>query len=85
LFDGTEKEYLTACIDSGCFSSEGPFVARLEEESLHIVSAALDVAVAALKLGPGTKVILPPFTIISCGPKMPSLVIAGTVEIAAIL
>jgi len=77
LLDGNEKKYLMECIDTGWISSEGPFVQRLEEEFSRCVgrnygiavcngSAALDVSVAALKLGPGDEVILPTFTIISC-------------------
>lgn len=77
LLDGNEKKYLAECIDSGWISSEGPFVQRLEEGVAQRLgrkygiavcngSAALDVAVAALKLGPGDEVILPTFTIISC-------------------
>lgn len=77
LLDGNEKKYLAECIETGWISSEGPFVRRLEEGMAQRVgrahgiavcngSAALDVAVAALRLGPGDEVILPSFTIISC-------------------
>ena len=77
LLDGNEKKYLAECIDTGWISSEGPFVQRLEEGMAQRVgrkygiavcngSAALDVAVTALNLGPGDEVILPTFTIISC-------------------
>ncbi|HOC55856.1 MAG TPA: DegT/DnrJ/EryC1/StrS family aminotransferase [Verrucomicrobiota bacterium] len=77
LLDGNEKKYLTECIETGWISSEGPFVRRLEEGMAQRVgrahgiavcngSAALDVTVAALRLGPGDEVILPSFTIISC-------------------
>jgi perosamine synthetase len=77
LLDGNEKIYLAQCIDTGWISSEGPFVTRLEEEialrvgRAHAVavcngSAAIDLAVAALGIGPGDEVILPAFTIISC-------------------
>jgi perosamine synthetase len=75
--DGNEKKYLVECIDTGWISSEGPFVQRLEEGMARRVgrqfgiavcngSVALDVAVAALGLGPGDEVILPTLTIISC-------------------
>src|SRR5919106_324901 len=77
LLDGNEKRYLSESIETGWISSEGPFVRRLEEEFSARVgrrhgiavcngSVALDVAVAALGIGPGDEVILPTFTIISC-------------------
>ena len=77
LLAGREKEYLTECIETGWISSEGPFVTRFEESFAARVgrkhgvavangSVALDVAVAALDIGPGDEVILPTFTIISC-------------------
>lgn len=77
LLDGDEKKYLLECIDSGWISSEGPFVRRFEEEFAQRVgrkhavavangTAAIDLAVDALGLGPGDEVILPAFTIISC-------------------
>ena len=76
-FQGNERSYLEECIRSGWVSSEGPFVKRFETEfaaylgskfarSVTNGSAALDVALAALRLGPGDEVILPTFTIISC-------------------
>jgi perosamine synthetase len=75
--DGHEKQYLQDCIDSGWISSEGPFVEKFETQFAARVnrkygiavssgSAALDIAVSALKIGPGDEVILPTFTIISC-------------------
>ena len=77
LLNGNEKKYLAECIDTGWISSEGPFVQRLEEGMAQRVgrkhgiavcngSVALDLAVAALRLGAGDEVILPSFTIISC-------------------
>jgi len=77
LLNGNEKKYLAECIDSGWISSEGPFVSRFEQEFARSVqrdsgvavangSGALDIAVAALGLGPGDEVIMPTFTIISC-------------------
>lgn len=77
LLDGNEKRYLSECIELGWVSSDGPFVRRFEEEFAARVgrkhgiavcngSAALDAAVAALRLGPGDEVIMPAFTIISC-------------------
>jgi len=72
-----EKELVMECLKTGWISSEGPFVSRFEQAFSRRVgrqhgiacangSAALDIAVAALKLGPGDEVILPTFTIISC-------------------
>jgi perosamine synthetase len=89
LLDGNEKKYLCECIDAGWISSEGPFVRELEERfaarvgrqygvSLCNGSAALDVAVAALKIGAGDEVILPAFTIISCAA---AVVRAGAVPV----
>lgn len=76
LLSGNEKEYLLECIDTGWISSEGPFVRKFEEAFASYIgrdfgiavangSAALDIAVAALELGPGDEVIMPTFTIIS--------------------
>lgn len=77
LLDGNEKKYLIECVETGWISSEGPFVQMFEQGIAHRVgrrhgiavcngSVALDVAVAALGIGPGDEVILPTFTIISC-------------------
>jgi perosamine synthetase len=77
LLDGNEEKYLVECIRTGWISSEGPFVARFEEQFAARVgrkhgiavangSVALDVAVTALGLGPGDEVIMPTSTIISC-------------------
>jgi perosamine synthetase len=77
LLDGNEKQYLIECIETGWISSEGPFVKKLEEGMAKVAgrkhgvavcngSIALDIAVAALGIGPGDEVILPSFTIISC-------------------
>lgn len=77
LLEGNEERYLSECVRTGWISSEGPFVKRFEEEFASRVgrnhgvavsngSVALDVAIAALDLGPGDEVILPSFTIISC-------------------
>lgn len=77
LLNGNEKKYLCECIDTGWISSEGPFVNRLEDDMASYVgrkyaaavcngTAALDLAVEALRLKPGDEVIMPAFTIISC-------------------
>ena len=74
---GNEKKYLMECIDSGWISSEGPFVRDFEERFSQRVgrkfgiavsngSVALDLAVLSLRLEPGSEVIMPAFTIISC-------------------
>jgi len=72
-----EKELLAECIDAGWISSGGPFVSDFEAGMAARVgrkfgvavcngTAALDVALAALAVGPGDEVIIPTFTIISC-------------------
>jgi perosamine synthetase len=77
LLDGNERKYLNECIDSGWISSEGPFVKKLETQFARLMgcahgiavcngSVAIEVALAALRIGPGDEVILPTFTIISC-------------------
>jgi perosamine synthetase len=77
LLNGNERKYLLECIDSGWISSEGPFVKRFEEAFAQRVgrkyaiavtngTAAIDVAIEALGIGPGDEVILPSLTIISC-------------------
>lgn len=77
LLKGNEKNYLIECIDSGWLSSEGPFVQRFEEAFAARVgkkygvavtngTAAIDVAIEVLGIGPGDEVIVPAFTIISC-------------------
>lgn len=89
LLDGNEKQYLNECINSGWISSEGPFVEIFEEQFAAQVgrkygvavsngSAALEVAIAALEIGPGDEVILPTFTIISCAS---AIVRAGAVPV----
>jgi perosamine synthetase len=77
LLDGNEKKYLLECIESGWVSSEGPFVERFEKEfakrhgrkhgvAVSNGTAAIDLAVDSIGIGPGDEVILPSFTIISC-------------------
>jgi perosamine synthetase len=87
--DGNEKRYLIECIESGWISSEGPFVKTLEAGFSEFTgckygiavcngSFAIDLALAALRIGPGDEVILPSFTIISCAA---AVVRAGAVPI----
>src|SRR5258708_1660408 len=77
LLDGNERRYVDDCVTTGWISSDGPYVRRFEEEFAaragrkHGIavcngSVAIDVAVAALRLGPGDEIIAPTFTIISC-------------------
>jgi len=72
-----EKKYLLSCIESSWISSEGPYVEQFEQGFATKVSrshgiavcngtAALETAVAALGLEPGSEIIVPSFTIISC-------------------
>ncbi len=76
LLSGREKELLDQCIETEWISSEGPFVKQFEENFSGYLgrkygiacsngSGALDIAVAALQIGPGDEVIMPAFTIIS--------------------
>lgn len=89
LLNGNEAKYLVECVETGWISSEGPFVRRLEEGMAGVAgqrhgvavangTVALDVAVAALGIGPGDEVILPAFTIISC---VAAIVRAGAVPV----
>jgi len=77
LLNGNEAKYLAECVESGWISSEGPFVRKLEvgmaaiggqRHGIAVMngSAALELAMVALGIGPGDEVILPTFTIISC-------------------
>lgn len=78
IFEGNEKKYLNECIDTGWISSEGPFIKRFEEGMAAYVgrkygiavsngTAALEAAMQALQIEQGSEVILPTFTIMSCG------------------
>ena len=71
-----EKELLLQCIETGWISSEGPFVEEFERKFSTYIgrkfgvacangSAAIDLAVASLKIGYEDEVIMPTFTIIS--------------------
>ena len=76
LLSGNERKYLLECVDTGWISSEGEFIRQFEGSFASYIgkkhgvavangSAALDIAVQALRLGPGDEVIMPSFTIIS--------------------
>jgi perosamine synthetase len=77
VLDGNEEKYLAECIRTGWISSEGPAIKDFEQKFAAKIgrkfgiavsngTAALEMAVKALNLGPGDEVILPTFTIISC-------------------
>jgi len=89
LIGSEERELVLQCLDTGWISSEGPFVKEFEEKFSERVgrkfgiacangSAALDIAVSALRIQPGDEVIIPSFTIISCAL---SVVRAGAVPV----
>ena len=89
LLAGNERRYIEQCLQSGWISSEGPFISEFEKGFSRYIgmehgiavssgSGALDIAVAALGIGPGDEVIMPAFTIIS--PAL-SVVRAGAVPV----
>src|SRR6516225_5568648 len=89
VLDGNEKKYLAECVETGWISSEGPFVKRLEVGFAQLMgcahgvavcngSVAIEVALAALRIGAGDEVILPSFTIISCAS---AIVRAGAIPV----
>lgn len=70
---GREREYVEQAIAGGWLSSQGPFVQRFEEQfaaslgATHAVAvtngtAALHLAMEALRIGAGDEVIVPAFT-----------------------
>ena len=77
LLDENARAYVEEALRTGWISSEGRFIAEFERRWAaycgvsHGVAvcngtAALEAAMAALELPPGSDVILPSFTIISC-------------------
>lgn len=77
LLNGREKELLAECVDTGWISSDGPFVARFEQEFAAFLgvdhgvavssgTAALETALFAAGIASGDEIIMPSFTIISC-------------------
>lgn len=89
LLTGNEKKYLIQCIETGWISSEGGFVKQFEEKFAKRVnrkyaisvtngSAALDAAVAAVNIKKNDEVIMPAFTIVSCGA---AIVRAGAIPV----
>lgn len=76
LIDDQDAEAVFKCVKSGWVSSQGPFIDRFEKSfadfmdcryaiSVSNGSAALDIAIEALKLPKGSEVIIPNFTIFS--------------------
>ena len=77
LISGNAAKYVAECVESGWVSSEGRFIGEFEETwanfcggkagvAVNSGTAALEIAVAALEMEPGSEVILPSYTIISC-------------------
>jgi perosamine synthetase len=77
LLNGRELDYVREAVETGWISSEGRFIAEFERRwadycgAAHGVAvssgtAALQLAIRALDLEPGSEVILPSCTIISC-------------------
>lgn len=77
MLAGRELEYVADCVKTGWISSAGEYIARFEQRWAEYCgvshgigvsngTAALQVAVGCLDLGPGDEVIVPTFTIISC-------------------
>lgn len=77
LLGDREIEYVTDCLRSGWISSEGRYIGLFEAKVAQLChrshgvavnngTAALELALRALELPPGSEVILPTFTIISC-------------------
>jgi len=77
LLDGRELEYVREAVETGWISSEGRFIAEFERRwaeycgTAHGIAvssgtAALQLSMRALNLEPGSEVILPSCTIISC-------------------
>jgi perosamine synthetase len=77
MLGGREAEYVAECLATGWISSAGPYIEAFEDAwaaycgrrfgvAVSNGTVALELAVAALDIGPGDEVILPSFTIISC-------------------
>lgn len=77
LLAGNELDYVRDCVVTGWISSSGAYIDRFEQSwanycgTKHGIAvangtAALQISVDALRLGPGDEVIMPSFTIISC-------------------
>jgi perosamine synthetase len=77
LLSGREMEYVQNCIQTSWISSAGQYINRFERDWARFCnrkhgvavsngSVALTLAISALDLSPGSEVILPSFTIVSC-------------------
>lgn len=77
LLDGREMDYVREAVETGWISSEGRFIADFERRwadycgvahgiAVSNGTVALQLALRALDLPPGSEVILPSSTIISC-------------------
>jgi perosamine synthetase len=77
LLAGNEFAYVRDCFESGWISSAGSYIERFEQSwadycgmkhgiAVSNGTTALQVAVDALRLGPGDEIIMPSFTIVSC-------------------
>ena len=73
----SDADAVASAVREGWISAEGPQVREFEARFAHLVgkkhgiavsngTAALDMALEALEIGPGDEVILPSFTIVSC-------------------
>ena len=83
------QQLVAECLKEGWISSEGPWIQRFEADMARMVgvrhaiavangTAALDIAVRGLGIGPGHEVILPSLTIISCAS---AIVQAGAIPV----
>ncbi len=77
LLAGNEFSYVRDCVATGWISSAGEYIERFERSwadycgmnhgiAVSSGTAALQIAVDSLRLGPDDEVIMPSFTVISC-------------------
>lgn len=77
LLDERDLEYVTRCVETGWVSSGGSFIESFEDSWAQVCdrrygvavsngTVALQLAVRILGLGPGDRIVMPAFTIISC-------------------
>lgn len=76
VFEGSERDYLMSCIDTGWISSQGAFIEKFENAfaaycgmpvgvSSSNCTTALHLSLVALDVGPGDDVICPDLTFIA--------------------